>query len=288
MLWGTWSGWTEKDRTRVEEQKSVVVSARLDGLPQAPEGMKSLRLEGGRLAGGKSIIGSVLQGMASDGQPVEVAICDEQPAADDPGMVWYQIQAWNPVVQEWENPCFPTSDVPNPRALAIGGVWDISGAHHDVAGKITFACENGVLSKCARWGYKPWARRDGRSLADAHQACTRMARADYCGNGQSHTREKTVIEYYDTLGVSARMTKAVPSWDPARASFEAAWDRDGASCLARTRGGGTLTSIHQECPERFKESRSDLGDGDRCALERTDRTPPEGLLRNRIDGGPAR
>src|SRR5262245_2308392 len=78
MLWGTWSGWTEKDRTKATEQKSVLVSANLEGLAQAPEGVKSLRLEAGHLASDKGVRGSVLRGMSSDGQPIEVAICDEQ------------------------------------------------------------------------------------------------------------------------------------------------------------------------------------------------------------------
>jgi len=288
MLWGTWSGWTDRDQRKATEQKSVLVSASLDGFAQGPEGVKSLSLEGGHLAGGKSVVGAVLQGTASDGQPVEVAICGEEPAAGDPGMVWYRIQAWNQVAQEWSNPCVSTGDVPNPRALALGGVWDEKGARRDEAGKITFACENGVLSKCARWGYKPWASRDGRSLADAHQACTRMARADYCGNGKSHTQEKTTIEYYDSLGISARTTKAVPGWDPARASFEATWAPDGASCLARTRHQEPLEAIQKECPGRFQKSTAELGDGDRCAIERTDRTTSKGMLRNRVPSGPAR
>ena len=288
MLWGTWSGWTDRDQRKATEQKSVLVSANLDGLARAPEGAKSLRLEGGHLAGGKSLVGAVLQGTASNGQSTEVAICGEEPASDDPGMSWYRIQAWNPVAQEWSNPCAPAGDVPNPRALALGGVWDEKGARRDEAGKITFACENGVLSKCARWGYKPWASRDGRSLADAHQACTRMARADYCGNGKSHTREKTMIEYYDSLGVSARTTTATKEWDPARASFEATWAPDGASCLARTRHQESLEEIQKECPGRFRKNTVDLGDGDRCAIERSDRTASAGMLRNRVHGGPAR
>jgi len=288
MLWGTWSGWTDRDQRKATEQKNVLVSANLGGLAQGPEGVKSLSLEGGHLAGGKSVVGAVLQGTASDGQPVEVAICGEEPAPGDPGMVWYRIQAWNQVAQEWSNPCVPTGDVPNPRALALGGVWDEKGARRDEAGKITFACETGVLSKCARWGYKPWANRDGRSLADAHQACTRMARADYCGNGKSHTQEKTTIEYYDSLGIAARTTKAAPGWDPARAAFEANWAPDGASCLARSRHGEPLEQIQKECPGRFRKSTADLGDGDHCAIERTDRAASTGMLRNRVPSGPAR
>jgi hypothetical protein len=281
-LWGTWSGWREKDRTKADEKKSVLVSATLDGLALAPDGVKGLALEGGHLSPGAK--GSVLRGLSSEGQPVEVAICEEEPAEGDPQMTWYRIQAWNPVAQDWENPCVPTGDRPNPRALALAGVWDSSGAHHDVAGKITFACENGDLTKCVGWGYKPWERRDGKSLAGAHQACTRMARADYCGDGKPHTRESTVIEYYDSLGLNARMTRAVKGWDPERASFEAAWAPDGASCLARTRHGEPLESVLKECPGRFKPAAADLGGGDRCAVQRADPDGLAGVIRNRVNG----
>ncbi|HYV47116.1 MAG TPA: ADYC domain-containing protein [Myxococcaceae bacterium] len=285
QLWGTWSGWREKDRVKPDEKKSVVVSANLDGLAVAPDGVKALALEGGHLSSGAK--GAVLRGLSSDGQPVEVAVCEEEPAEGDPQMTWYQIQAWNPVSLEWENPCIPTGDHPSPRALALGGVWDPSGAHHEVAGKITFACENGDLTKCVGWGYKPWEKRDGRSMADAHQACTRMARADYCGDGQSHTKERTTIEYYDSLGLNARMTRAVPGWDPERASFEAAWAPDGASCLARTRHGEPMEAVLKECPGRFKQGEADLGGGDRCAVKRADPDALAGALRNRVNGNGA-
>jgi hypothetical protein len=169
----------------------------------------------------------------------------------------------------------------------VSGTWDASGAHHDAPGKLTFACENGAITKCALWGYKPWASRDGQSLADLHQACTRMARADYCGNGRSHTHENTAIDMYDRLGLIARTTESSAGWDLSRASFEAAWAPDGATCLARTRDNRALDTILQECPNRFRKATAvDLGDGDRCAVQRTDVKPGSALLRNHSYGPP--
>lgn len=297
LLWGTKLGWGDR---QVDDRSSVLTAADLGSLPRAPEGVKALKLEGGHLAAApdataqkgaptpaKNLIGIVLQGTASDGQPAEVAVCGAEPSPEDPGMVWYRIEVWNLVTQDWENPCVATGQVPNPRALAVGGVWDTSGAHHDVAGKLTFACENGVISKCARWGYKPWASRDGQPLAELHQACTRMARADYCGDGRSHTRENTMIEYYDSLGVASRTTEVSAAWDPARGSFEAAWAPDGASCLGRyTRDGKPVSTILEECPGRFRMGAVDLGQSDLCAAQRPDVTPGAALLRNRSYGVP--
>jgi hypothetical protein len=108
-----------------------------------------------------------------------------------------------------------------------------------------------------------------------------MARADYCGNGRSHTHEGTVLDMYDRLGVSERTTVAVAGFDPARASFEAAWGPDGATCLARTRDGRALETILQECPNRFRTGAvAELGQGDRCTVQRADVSPGTALLRN--------
>ncbi|MFY0564468.1 ADYC domain-containing protein [Archangium lansingense] len=297
MLWGTRRHWdTEKG---ADERSSVLVSANLNPLKQSNSQVKALKLEGGRLVAAsttalapvppteRGIIGSVLQGAASDGSPVEVAICGAEPSAEDPGVIWYRIEAWNAVAQEWENPCVALDRVPDPRAFAVSGVWDASGNHHDTPDKITFACENGAITKCIRWGYKPWASRDGHSMADLHQACTRMARADYCGNGRSHTHEDTALDIYDQRGVLSRTTESSADWDVARASFEAAWAPDGATCLARTRDGRALATILQECPNRFRTDTSlELGKGDRCTMRRTDVDPATSLLRNQSYGPP--
>jgi len=288
MLWGTRRDWDTEKAT--EERTSVLVSVGLETLRQADAGVKALRLEGGRLVsspapeGGAApggVVGTVLQGTSSDGKPVEVAICGAEPSPADPGTVFYRIEAWNAVAQEWENPCVALNRVPDPRALAVSGTWDASGAHQDTPGQFTFACQNGAIAKCILWGYKPWARHEGKPLADLHQACTRMARADYCGNGRSHTSQDTTIDMYDRLGLLQRTTEASGEWNPAKASFEAAWAPDGATCVARTRDGRALASVLQECPNRFQpDAVVELGAGERCAVRRTDVSPGSALLRN--------
>ncbi|WNG23776.1 hypothetical protein F0U62_06855 [Cystobacter fuscus] len=281
MLWGTRRDWDIEKVT--DERTSVLVSADLAPLKQADAQVKALTLEGGLLvaAGKGGVVGTVLQGTTSNGQPVEVAICGAEPSPEDSRMVWYRIEAWNAVAQEWENPCVALANVPDPRALAVSGTWNASGAHQKAPGKLTFACENGAISKCIQWGYKPWASRDGQSMADLHQACTRMARADYCGDGRSHTHENTAIDMYDRLGVIARATESSAEWDLSRASFEAAWAPDGATCLSRTRDGRALETVLKECPNRFRAGTAlDLGKGDRCTLRRTDVNPASALLRN--------
>lgn len=98
-----------------------------------------------------------------------------------------------------------------------------------------------VAYKCTVWGYL--AGSDSTSLRwRAHQACTRMARGDYCANGRSHTREGTLIKIYDNVGVTLhppRRFDGVQDWPPPpdQMFFEAAWNDTAhpASCLSRRR-----------------------------------------------------
>ena len=56
--------------------------------------------------------------------------------------------------------------------------------------RFSVTCTSGVIGKCVRAGYKPWkTAADGRPMWDYHQACTRLIRADYCGDGRTHTRD---------------------------------------------------------------------------------------------------
>jgi hypothetical protein len=284
LLWGTKRAWDDS-QPRTDERRSVLVSIDISSqlIPDAK--VQSLELRKARLVASPvasaSLTGTVLRGSSSDGKPVEVAVCGAEPAPEDSDMVWYRIEAWNPVAQAWENPCVATGRVPDPRALPVSGVWNSSGTHQEVKGRLTLACENGAISQCIRWGYKPWAFRDGQSLADLHQACTRMARADYCGNGRSHSPPASVIDMYDSLGVHSSTTVALASWDPERASFEAAWAPDGATCLSHTRDGRALETILRECPGRFHRGTPvDLGQEDRCTVQRADVRPELALLKN--------
>lgn len=80
---------------------------------------------------------------------------------------------------------------------------------------------NGVIAKCVAWGYEPWEHGP-----DLHQACTRLARADYCGDGVPHTENGTLIDVYDPRGILE------PEGDM---DFEAGWGPDGAVCVSHPR-----------------------------------------------------
>jgi hypothetical protein len=285
LLWGTWGTW-EDSHPGAGERRSVLASVEVTAPLIADPEVRGLHLEKGRLVAfpqpASSLVGTVLRGSSSEGKPVEVAICGVEPAPADPDMAWYRIEAWNPVAQAWVNPCMATARIPDPRALAVNGVWDSSGARRQVPGRLTLACENSAIAWCIRWGYKPWISLDGQSLAELHQACTRLARADYCGNGTSHALPDAPVELYDTLGVRPLVAGAGERGALERSSFEAAWAPDGAVCLARTRDGRGLEEIEKECPGRFTKGEAvEVGRGERCTLKRAGESLQGALLKNR-------
>ncbi len=124
-------------------------------------------------------------------------------------------------------------------AVPLQNYWDPqTGDRIDDPNVVTFGCTNAVLAKCALWGYRPWAeatkcdpkdKKKGKkchpvSLADHHQACTRMARADYCGDGTPATVDGTLIDIWDNL--SPPLQTKFTDW-----KLEAEWTPDGANCL---------------------------------------------------------
>lgn len=150
----------------------------------------------------------------------------------------YEVQVPGP--EGWVPLCAPDYDK-EPVALPVRGWWDETGALHTDPGTFTFACQRGVVSKCYRWGYRPWdvastTALQGHpvSLSEAHQTCTRMARADYCGDGRSFTYTGTPINLWDGFApqVQSRDEKASEEYG---LSFEAGWTPEGASCLSHAR-----------------------------------------------------
>jgi hypothetical protein len=107
-------------------------------------------------------------------------------------------------------------------AMFAPGVWAPDGSHAASDG-VTVACRSGVIAKCAIWGYAPWATSD-----EVHVACTRMARADYCGDGMPWTRTGTLIDVADPEGIQSLAGGEAMT-------FEAGWDEDGAVCVRATR-----------------------------------------------------
>lgn len=133
------------------------------------------------------------------------------------------------------------------RVIPLAGYWDeeegaTGGDHINSPDFFTFACEGYVLAECAEMGYKPWRYQfdwNGRrwsvvSLADHHQACTRMLRADYCGDGSSYTEDHTLINQWDKLP-NPIANRKFPGYRGSDWKFEAEWTTEGATCLKTMR-----------------------------------------------------
>jgi hypothetical protein len=161
----------------------------------------------------------------------------------------YGLEQWVDDAASWQPAC-PVDDDDRSAAIPLAATWDEHGDRIESSSLFTFACTTGVIAKCYRWGYRPWVTGHG-DLTALHWTCTRLARADYCGNGVPHTRNGTTINVWDTLpapGPIQRHGVFPPPW----MLFEAGWDTGGAVCLSHARwlldDGAALAAL---CPERL-------------------------------------
>ena len=129
---------------------------------------------------------------------------------------------------QWKPACYDQYTGAPTWAVPVSGYWDFrqgvpgGGDKIEDPGSFTFACLNGAIAKCVMWGYRPWATYNGTSLAPYHQTCTRVVRADYCGDGMTHTVNGMRINLYDNLNIQ----QDTENW-----IFEAEWSPSGARCI---------------------------------------------------------
>lgn len=159
------------------------------------------------------------------------------------------------------------------QALPVEGTWDeLTGSYIADPDKFTFACRGAALAKCIEWGYERDApASECRDLPNGpechdvdmrylHEACTRMVRGDYCGDGVVHTADGTLVDVWDTLEIQVETAN--------RASdivFEAEWSSQGATCVSHTRWAESKTTnshkdyILSHCPARWAEGNPSCG-----------------------------
>jgi hypothetical protein len=185
-------------------------------------------LSDGTVKQGKELAGAVLV-FEVQGSPVRIRIASIMP---DPGDKTGSVLLHDFRSDETGEPlCNPAPDgtrlgfplpgrtAPDGRLLAAEpGVFEL-------------VCTAGAQDKCVRYGYHPWEPApDGRPMRDYYDACVRMVRADYCGDGRAWTRDGTLIDLWDRLGLQQAESRSDASF-----SFEAGWSPNGALCVARTR-----------------------------------------------------
>jgi hypothetical protein len=209
-----------------------------------------VRKPDGAYASDAELVGAVLvareEGAAGSGATVKrlfrIDGVDVDRADPSGEIVLYTLSVKDPAKGTWGNAC--TADLQGvAKGFPIAGVWTATGAHVRAPGRFEMTCTGGAYGKCVRWGYKPWKSAE---MWDRHQACTRMVRADYCGDGVGHTRNGVPIDVFDTVGVQA--DEFAPGMD-----FEAGWGTDGAVCVRHTRVPElfTLDRIRAACPGKL-------------------------------------
>ncbi|HWO21497.1 MAG TPA: ADYC domain-containing protein [Kofleriaceae bacterium] len=115
---------------------------------------------------------------------------------------------------------------PGDVAFPILGYWNDAGHYVRDPKKLSFACTRRHVATCLKQGYlDDTGSADRRALLEA---CTRMMRADYCGNGDSYTKDGTFITLWDNRNFAAKAPR-----EPL--TFEGAWTAKGLACNARLR-----------------------------------------------------
>jgi hypothetical protein len=181
----------------------------------------------------------------------------------------YTVFVQDPQDAQWKNLCEPDYHHVA-KAIPLQGSWDAQGNYHP-SQTVTFGCTSGAIGKCVRMGYKPWKTVNGQSLQDLHQACIRMVRADYCGDGRGHTRNGTPIDVYDRLGIQ----KPTPQNGMV---LEAAWTPTGAAFVNHSRWYDQPTALLQECPQKLQGQVNTSQQF--LSREKVEQTHPEALLFN--------
>lgn len=208
-----------------------------DGAARNEGRLDKVWLEGsvfhGRLRGhyvtGLDFLNARFLGNLDVGGQLELRVDGITPGVGANRDVWsYRVSYREPADGRWYPICTDASGQPA-DAIAVAGRWDYrqgvpgqGGTKYDDPRTFTFACEGAAIAKCIHFGYKPWASVNGVSLAAHHQACTRLIRADYCGDGTSHTVNGQWVNIYDAVGVQ----RDTESW-----GLEAEWDTEGARCF---------------------------------------------------------
>jgi hypothetical protein len=246
----------------------------------------SVAATGWALSGAPVTAAEIVDGeLALDGRTgAELAGATFTATAPDASQVAMRITAVNLHVDPWNGPPSPVRhdyvieyQAPRgdwralcpaeyPGAIAIPGSFGINrkdkgpvsnGDYHESSDRLMFSCREGVASKCVDWGYPPWQR--AGQMAAYFQACTRMARADYCGTGHSRTIDGTMINYGD-LGPSP-----VIPFSPVRGFVpEAVWGpgtgttgQSAAICLSRTRWSTIPIGDRSPCAELMPDPRDE-------------------------------
>ena len=200
-----------------------------------------ITLSDGSVTQGTSLAGAVLV-FDIDGKPVRVRIAGITPDQNDKAVLLHDLR-----VDGTNTPlCRPDPDGKQ-LGFPLAGRTAPDGRFVEAGpGVFELVCTSGAQGKCVRFGYHPWeSAPGGRPMRDYFDACVRMLRADYCGDGHGWTRDGTIVDVWDDHGIQKTDAMSNPTL-----SFEAGWRPAGAICVAHTRipENITLDKLKASCP----------------------------------------
>jgi hypothetical protein len=185
---------------------------------------------GGTFKSGSQLVGSTWSGVLSNGTTLSMRMNSATTGTGaNTDVYMYGISYLSSGV--WTLLCGKDANSVPILAIPVKGTFNYAtgvtggGSFTNDATKFTFGCRGTAIAKCVEMGYKPWksAATATGNLTNHHVACTRLLRADYCGDGTPYTVNGTQVNIYDSLGIEA---------DTMGWAFEAEWTPTGARCVA--------------------------------------------------------
>jgi hypothetical protein len=193
-----------------------------------------LTMPDGKALGTNDLVGATLDMTTPDGAQVAVRIDSAAPAKERASLMLLTLstfdgKAWVPFCE--------TDYYGRATGFPVAGAWDGHGRFIADPERWYITCTSGSQGKCILFGYDPWSKGPGgEDLVPYYEACQHMVRADYDGSGASFTKNGTIIDISDDIGIE----KAEMDKDPGF-HFEAGWAPEGAVCVAKTRWSDLLT-----------------------------------------------
>jgi ADYC domain len=183
-------------------------------------------LPDGRVLRSPELVGAVLD--LRSGVRVRIDAVEEDRDSRG-GPLWLHTLSMQQADGTWASLCLVGPDgrragfpVPG-RATAHGTVAEAE------PGVFELTCTGGAQAKCVRFGYRPWEMGpDGRPMRVRYNACVRMVRADYGGDGHGTTRDGMLIDIYDAWKIQTAELQEGHD-------FEAGWSAE-ARCACATSG----------------------------------------------------
>jgi hypothetical protein len=195
-----------------------------------------LALPDGKQLDSRQLVGATLNMTTPGGAHLDVRIDSAAPAKERGSLLLLGLSTRDVTTGNW-SPLCEKDAYGRSAGFPVAGRWTAHG-HYVADSKAWFiTCTSGSEGKCVLFGYDPWRKGPhGEDLAPYYEACQHMVRADYDGSGVSHTKDGTLIDIWDHIGIE-KDEGFVATAD----TFEAGWTTSGAVCVGKTRWRDLLT-----------------------------------------------